>query len=1265
MSEAIQTTRLFLEGIEADLSDDSGIAISYAVKDISDIASNASNYTKTITIPGTAKNNQLFNFYFDVRVTGLLEVDLNSNNPNIGNNFNPKKRVKATIIKDNQVMFEGYAQLVDATITNGLISYDIQISSPLTAFQAILSGNNAITGNAFRLEDIPDALTSGFTHSVDPVTIQSTWELPPSEWILYPLIDYGTHDSVNTTAFYLSDMRPCLYAKQYWDLIFQAAGFTYESEFLNSTYFKSLVCPYKEGNIIVDSNGSSVTTNLSESSMQTPSINTSGGGTKLYIFNDVVVDPESLYNPTLMEFVPALSGVYSCNVNFSYYYIFTPLHTNLHITNSTQQIYVNFEVYASGGALVSTSQQIVSVPYFTYGGWEGVWDTRNPRPGPFPPAAPLINSASLTNIPVFLEAGQYLKVSINAFSSTDNPDMFIVDPEGAYTSGTTELGICHGTEAPAPQLAISYTNILDYSTLTYQNFCLKNVNQIDFITSICRLFNLYVEQDKNNPFNLLFWTRDEFYSDTTVLDWSSKIDYNQTITVKPLPNLQNNTFLYTYRADTDWWNKEYTSLYGSIYGQQLIAIDYDFATEQLDVLSDAVFSPTVPVQAENNLYNSESTLEVSGTTLNVISASGYSKYITGSNQPAPAGGGFAKARQNGKIIYWGNVYTIIGVTNQYSFEVDRNVTRTPGSVGGGFYATNDVFTYVTNNTKTIPAIYQSSDNNVTRAPVACNPRILFYQRLVPCASGETWSLQSTPIQSSSNSFDYTYVGGIEVSENFSSYPAVNHLDSLTAPTIDMLFGAPNALFFSAAYPPNLPNFFTYYWENQLNEIIDNQAKMVTCYLKLNSVDVANLDLSEVIHINGTNYKINQIVDFAADRSQSTQVELIRLPYQQINALPSPNPPTTTTTTTTTTLAPVTMTIEGDTGLTDTISAVTVGGTAVTHLSGTNLPITGGQSGVFSAPANDISGVNVNVTLTAATIGEVLTLTDTGGTVHNNVISSAGAQTVVFTDVDTFMGGTLTLEVGPGSPTTTTTTTTEAPVTITFSICNNAPGSVSVTGNITTTHTVNTNVTVNFFVQDSTGASTTGSTVLPAGSSTTTWGAGISTGSSISVIRITSLSPTSSGPETYVVGASFGWTGVCGATTTTTTTAAPTTTTTHSPTTTTLAPTTTIAPTTTTTTAAPTVNISNTRPGATMSSVTGIAGFTSGSIASGGSVSGNHTAFTGTITVNFSTGPTASCNLYLTGAFTQTIAVAAGFTGSKVFTSEAYGATSAISITLAP
>lgn len=85
----------------------------------------------------------------------------------------------------------------------------------------------------------------------------------------------------------------------------------------------------------------------------------------------------------------------------------------------------------------------------------------------------------------------------------------------------------------------------------------------------------------------------------------------------------------------------------------------------------------------------------------------------------------------------------------------------------------------------------------------------------------------------------------------------------------------------------------------------------------------------------------------------------------------------------------------------------------------------------------------------------------------------------------------------------------------------------------------------------------------------------------------------------------------------------------------------------------------------MSNVTGISGFTfSGPLTTGGFQSGFHSGFTGSITVTLSSGPTSNSNLYLSGAFAQTIPVGAGGAGSYTFTSHTYLSTDTINITLA-
>ena len=56
----------------------------------------------------------------------------------------------------------------------------------------------------------------------------------------------------------------------------------------------------------------------------------------------------------------------------------------------------------------------------------------------------------------------------------------------------------------------------------------------DFLTSIFKMFNLFVEVDPNNEKNLLIETRDTFYSQGGAKDWTYKLARDRDITLEPL-----------------------------------------------------------------------------------------------------------------------------------------------------------------------------------------------------------------------------------------------------------------------------------------------------------------------------------------------------------------------------------------------------------------------------------------------------------------------------------------------------------------------------------------------------------------------------------------------------------------------------------------------------------------------------------------------------------------------------------------------------------
>ena len=73
-------TTFYLEGKEVDLDSDVVIPLNYAIADIRNPEAKNSNFSKTISLPGTVNNNEIFSFLFNTSVTvnssGTYQYDL-------------------------------------------------------------------------------------------------------------------------------------------------------------------------------------------------------------------------------------------------------------------------------------------------------------------------------------------------------------------------------------------------------------------------------------------------------------------------------------------------------------------------------------------------------------------------------------------------------------------------------------------------------------------------------------------------------------------------------------------------------------------------------------------------------------------------------------------------------------------------------------------------------------------------------------------------------------------------------------------------------------------------------------------------------------------------------------------------------------------------------------------------------------------------------------------------------------------------------------
>lgn len=524
------------EWSNVDLLDDVPVSLNYSILDIRNPENREGNYSKTITIPGTKANNELF--------TDIFEIDINGT-------FNPAVKSECELLVDDISIFRGNLQLLRIKeLDTNFIDYEVQIvGNAPTLFQEI--GDKTV--GAIDFSD----LDHGYRYS----EIVASWTPTLGTGYVYPLINY---DQTQTNIYQVNDFLPAIFAKEYWDRIFDIAGYTYTSTFLNSTYFKSLIIPYSGGGLrLTNADIQDRTFRASLSGFyETPDLylNTvTNPTTRIIPFDDDTTSPNfdtgGNFNTASGRFVPTEAGSYNLN-------------TELNI----QSLWYNASV------LVNTSNTFIT---------------------------------QLSAQDIFLNVGDYVDVRVKFFWRLENVGFAVTCQVQFVKNGTTVINsgvvvVPQSTptipfdEIKVRVLANSlYYNAVATDTITEGMTMLMNntlpppdTKLRDILMSLIRMFNLYFEVDPDNPKNLTIEPRDDFYltGSNNALDWTDKLDESQDLVITPLGELDSKSFYFSYKEDSDYYNAKYKKLTNDIYGKHLEFVTNDFSKEQKNV--EVIFSPT-------------------------------------------------------------------------------------------------------------------------------------------------------------------------------------------------------------------------------------------------------------------------------------------------------------------------------------------------------------------------------------------------------------------------------------------------------------------------------------------------------------------------------------------------------------------------------------------------------------------------------------------------------------------------------------------------
>lgn len=122
--------KLYINGIEADLTEDISLPITYVQEDLTNPTIVKNSFSKTVTLPGTKTNNSIFGqFYkldrFTINHTGSTTV---------GVEYDPSKRIPFQIYNNANIVESGYLQLNAVNIDSYKVSYDTTLYGGLGDF---------------------------------------------------------------------------------------------------------------------------------------------------------------------------------------------------------------------------------------------------------------------------------------------------------------------------------------------------------------------------------------------------------------------------------------------------------------------------------------------------------------------------------------------------------------------------------------------------------------------------------------------------------------------------------------------------------------------------------------------------------------------------------------------------------------------------------------------------------------------------------------------------------------------------------------------------------------------------------------------------------------------------------------------------------------------------------------------------------------------------------------------------------------------------
>jgi len=578
------------------------LPLNFGIADVRNISERNGSWSKTIKLPGTKNNNILLNNYFDVNVdAGTFDVN---------------KKTECSIIKNGTVLIDNcYLILlkVNKNLKTGeaqdnLVSYEVQVLNTMAD----------LFKNISTLE-LRDLKFDEFNHNYTTTNIIDSFDNTVINGYKYVM------PHITGNEYFQHEFLPGIYAKQYFDKIHANAGFSYSWPTLSNSNvkFDKLIIPYsgdkKKLSKEFINEVEVIANNLTLQTLpHTPAAGViiSSPSIKLDVDNEIK-DLTNIYNPVTsiytspfavyqpnslqyeieidweMEFnnnntqpvlirkintgsdstlsiFPRLDVVNQSNINKGYidvpFLYKNPFFTNLEITD---------------GKIVLSTAQVVPVGNINIGGGTSI----------------LTISATQINVGDLLE----LRRRIGFFWTGQG---YLTTSQLLPPPAPAPIPLVLGTTLKINSIKVRIvpaadSHILPGSQIFMNKLVPEKVKQSDFLKSIYQLYNLYATLNPDNPNNIIYQHRDDFYDSGQLKDWTNKLAKDRDADIQFLPEITAKRMILSYKDDDkDFILNAYRGDRGKTYGQ----VEVIFENENIKGIDrkELLFSPTINLPTDFN-----------------------------------------------------------------------------------------------------------------------------------------------------------------------------------------------------------------------------------------------------------------------------------------------------------------------------------------------------------------------------------------------------------------------------------------------------------------------------------------------------------------------------------------------------------------------------------------------------------------------------------------------------------------------------------------